>query len=96
MNRLVKYIRRKSREEWQKEIYVFVAEMRDWIQRNGELAAAIGFLVGVAIVLEFRIVLSLVLLFAFAAFMVWQIALPEATLPPPEKTPAKARKTNQT
>ncbi len=77
MNRLVLHIRRKSREQWQREAVGFFDQMRAWIQGNGELSALIAFVVGIAIVLEFRIFFMAVLLLAFLAFLVWQIALPE-------------------
>ncbi|MBN8549234.1 MAG: hypothetical protein J0M12_07975 [Deltaproteobacteria bacterium] len=74
--KLVAYIRTRSREEWQAEARRFLNDARIWTQSNGEWSAGIAFLTGIAIVLEFRLFLAILLLLAIAAFAVWQIALP--------------------
>lgn len=75
---LITAIRRRSREQWQDYARTHWGDLRDWMQRNGELSAGIGLLTGVAVVLEFEFFLCALLLAAAAAFGIWQIAQPES------------------
>jgi hypothetical protein len=77
---IVASIRRRSREEWQREAREWLASARAWTQENGEWAAGLAFLTGIAIVLEFQLFLALLLIAAFVGFAIWQIALPEAEI----------------
>lgn len=79
-NKIVAFIRTRSREEWQREARENLNGARQWTQENGEWSAGIAFLTGIAIVLEFRLFLGLLLLLAIVAFGVWQIARPAREL----------------
>ena len=78
-NKIVTAIRTRTREEWQLDARCLLNDARAWTQANGEWSAGIAFLTGIAIVLEFRLFLFLLLLLACAAFAVWQIALPASS-----------------
>jgi hypothetical protein len=91
MNILEKFvgsIRKKSREEWERIPREAYADTRSWIQANPERAAGAAFVVGVVLVLAFKIVFTVAFLSFAAALVVWQIALPEAEMP---KTPAPSQ-----
>lgn len=75
-DKLVAAIRTRTRDEWQREARQQLSDARHWTQENGEWSAGIAFLTGIAIVLEFRLFLGLLLLLAIIAFGVWQIARP--------------------
>jgi hypothetical protein len=88
LDKIIAFVRRRSREEWQREARLAWENSRAWIQVNGEISAVLALLTGVVIVLEFRIFLTALFLLAVLAFFVWLVALPESqlkSLNPPKK-----------
>ncbi|MFM1848425.1 MAG: hypothetical protein RL417_1899 [Pseudomonadota bacterium] len=84
VEKIVGTIRKRSREEWERIPRDAYAEGRSWIQANPERAAAGAFVVGIVLVLAFKLVFTVLFLGFAASLVVWQIALPEAEMP---KTP---------
>ena len=83
---LMQFIRSRSREEWQRLLLERWIEGRAWIQENGELAAVVALFAGILLVLAFKLVLALVALSVIAAFVIWQMALPQDEMPRPTET----------
>jgi len=84
---LIGFIRRRSREEWERIPREAYLDGRAWVQANPERAAGMAFLVGIVIVLAFKIVFTVVFLAFAAALVVWQIALPASEQPQSSKPP---------
>lgn len=81
---LVGWVRRRSREEWERIPRDAYADARVWIQANPERAAGVAFVVGIVIVIAFKVVFTVAFLAFAAALVVWQIALPAAEMKRPE------------
>lgn len=69
-------IQERSREQWVALAESSWDELCAWVHEHGELAALSGFFLGIFIVLAFRFVLTLLVLVAFLAFVVWKVARP--------------------
>jgi hypothetical protein len=76
IERLIGSIRRRSREEWERIPRDLYLDGRAWVQANPERAAGAAFLVGIVLVLAFKLVFTVLFLAFAAALVVWQIALP--------------------
>jgi hypothetical protein len=59
---ILKSIRAKSRAEWQAHLHGKVSFLRDYVRENGERAAVLGFLLGVFLVIFYKLALVLVCL----------------------------------
>jgi hypothetical protein len=73
-------IRQKSREQWLAEIQDIWTDVRIWIQENGEKAAVICLVLGIFVVLFYKLFIFLALIGVLAAFFVWFVAIPEDEL----------------
>ena len=76
---IVAFIRKRNRQEWLAFGREHFESARKWTQVNGEIAAGLAFLAGIAIVLAFQAFLIVLVLLSILAFAVWQIALPESS-----------------
>lgn len=54
---IVDRIRSKSRQEWREYFAAQVGRLREWMQSNGEKAAIMGFLLGVFIIVFYKLAL---------------------------------------
>jgi hypothetical protein len=70
-------IRQKSREQWLAHIQDIWTDVRIWIQENGEKAAVICLVLGIFVVLFYKLFIFLALIGVLVAFFVWFVALPE-------------------
>ena len=75
------FIRTRSREQWQQWATDRYTTMRSWIQQNGEKASVASFALGIALVMFYKIIIGLFALTVIAAFVAWNIALPEQEHP---------------
>jgi hypothetical protein len=57
---LIEKIKSRSSSEWNDLIRSRVLELRDFVRTNGEVAAAIGFCVGISFILMFKLWLLLI------------------------------------
>lgn len=76
--KIIELIRKRSRRQWQEIAIMYFEQIRAWTHTNGEYAAAAGLLIGMLIVLAFRLFLFLMILLALCAFAIWCISLPES------------------
>ena len=77
----VQFIRTKSREQWETFALSKVAELRAWVQERGEVALIGGLVLGIFLVLLFKLLVGLFVFALLGAFLVWHIALPEVDSP---------------
>lgn len=70
-DRIIASIRARSREDWQNLFRNKLDEFRTYVQTHGEKACLIGFLLGVFIVIFFK----LALVFACLAIVAYQLIL---------------------
>ncbi|MBX7145140.1 MAG: hypothetical protein K1X79_11865 [Oligoflexia bacterium] len=78
LENLKRKIQEHSREQWIAMVQSCWNELCDWVREHGELAAVCGFLLGIFIVLAFRFVLTLLVLAAILAFVIWKVARPSS------------------
>lgn len=77
---ILERIRSRSREQWQTWAKDNWTDLRIWIQENGELSALIGLLLGIFIVLAFRLIITLTVLALLLVFAAWCYAKPDSAL----------------
>lgn len=78
IDKIITEIRRKSRAEWENLAKEKFTSLRIWIQENGEKAAVLSLILGVIVVLFFKIIMILLVLCALGITLVWALALPSA------------------
>jgi hypothetical protein len=66
LNAIIESIRARSREDWQSLFRTRLEELRTYVQTHGEKAALIGFLLGIFIVIFYKLVLVLACLMIVA------------------------------
>ena len=71
-------IQERSREEWFDYAIEHITNVRIWIQENGEKSAILFLVIGIALVIFFKIILVLSMLAALLVFAVWYLAVPTA------------------
>ena len=74
----IRFIRTRSREQWQQWATDRYEILRAWIKDNGEKASLVAFALGIALVLLYKLIIGAFALVVIAAFVGWSIALPEA------------------
>lgn len=74
----IRFIRTRSREQWQQWATDRYEILRAWIKDNGEKASLVAFALGIALVLFYKFIIGAFALAVIAAFVGWHIALPEA------------------
>jgi hypothetical protein len=67
-------VRSKNKEEWQSLLAEKWNDLRSWVQANGELGFAVGFIIGVIVVLAFKVVVALVAVAVLVGLAVWASA----------------------
>ena len=66
LNAIIESIRARSREDWQSLFRTRLEELRTYVQTHGEKAALIGFLLGIFLVIFYKLVLVLACLMIVA------------------------------
>ena len=94
----VRYIRTRSKEEWQQFAVTYFARTRTWVQEHGEKAAVLALITGIALVVFYKLVLVVLAVGVIVICLIWNIALPQsemlaAATPPPaaDKNSAEQR-----
>ena len=77
----IQLIRTRSREQWQRWATDIYEKLRGWIRDNGEKASVVAFALGIALVLFYKVIIGAFAVAVIAAFLGWNIALPEAEQP---------------
>ncbi|NDC38994.1 MAG: hypothetical protein EBZ48_13245 [Proteobacteria bacterium] len=77
----ISLIRTRSREQWQQWAADLYSNLRGWVQQNGEKASLVAFAMGIALVMFYKFIIGLFALGVIAAFVGWNIALPESAAP---------------
>lgn len=80
---IVDKIRERSRADYEGVVRQWWIERRIWVQENGEFAAIAGLILGVAIVLFFRVFLLIAILSIIVGGAVWLLAGDGGAEPPP-------------
>ncbi|RMG44404.1 MAG: hypothetical protein D6719_01940 [Candidatus Dadabacteria bacterium] len=70
----IETIKTRTKEEWQNLLKSGWTDFRIWVQENGEMAAVLGLIGGVLLVLAFKLIAAICALSVLAAFIIWQIA----------------------
>lgn len=92
LDRFIHFIRSKSREEWLQLIRERWNNLRIWIQEHGELAAVAGFLLGIVIVLFFKVVVFVAVVVFIFLSLGWNIARSGSQNPAGTQHPSGAEK----
>jgi hypothetical protein len=71
---IVLYIRRRTREQYQQLVVDSLISFRIWVEENGPRAALLTFVLGMFVVLLFKLVIILLLLGILFGFAVWSVA----------------------
>ena len=77
IDEILKALRSRSREEWLEFYREKWINTRIYVQEHGERAALAGFIIGLFLVLAFRLVVSLALLVLIAGLAVYLLADPK-------------------
>jgi len=79
-------IRKKSREEWVQGLKDQWRDWRIWVQEHGELAFFGGIVLGFMLVFLLKFFIGLLAIGIICAFVVYQIALPDAEIRAPQSS----------
>lgn len=74
---IIAMIRTRSREGWEAYVRARCVAAREWAQNHGEKAAVVAFVLGMVLVLAFKLVVGLLMISVLLGYGVWHIALPE-------------------
>lgn len=72
----INWIRSRSREEWQQLFVDRWSDGRIWVKDNGEKAALVAFMLGIVLVVFYKLVIGLLAISIVVVFIGWNIALP--------------------
>ena len=73
-DQIVTYIRSRSRSQWRQIAEKLFSLVRDWLNRQGEIAAVIGVVVGIVFVLFFQIILVSAVVLSLLGFALYSMA----------------------
>ena len=91
MDNLLKAIRRRKRGEWVKLLRDYLTNFRIWIQENGEKAALVSLVVGVILVVAFKLIFTLAIVGVLLGIGVWFIAEADVAPAPADQSGSSDR-----
>lgn len=77
LDNIVAWIKSRSREGWQSQAREKWTDLRIWIQEHGEMAAGAAFIVGILLVLVFKLFVAVAVVGLLVAAVIWHVSDPE-------------------